>query len=128
MIIPKISQVPIRQPMYVNGVMHQVWIDFFEKLAALTNTDDYIDLIELAQKAAELPSQATQGQQGFAISDLQNQFQQSFLPQIETLNTFDLVPICCIQNEESPPLQAVFLCPEPYIQLAQVTSGAIIHD
>lgn len=114
MFVPKTAQVPIQQGMYVNGVMHQVWIDFFERLASLRSDSDLIDIIELAQKAAELPSQAVQGQQGFDIANLKNQLHP--------------IPIQIPQTEEIPPIQAVFLCPEQSISLAPVPSGDIIHD
>ena len=126
--IPKTSQVPVWQSMYVNGVMHQTWINFFERLAALADVSNLVDLIELAQKAAELPSQAIQAQQGFDIANIQNQFFQENLATIQDVNQFESIPIQISVNDHLPPVQAVFLCPEQYIHLAPVPFGDIIHD
>lgn len=68
--IAKKSQVPIQQQMYINGLMHQVWIDFFERLANLNNEADAISVFELAQLSGELPSVAALGQLGFDIDQL----------------------------------------------------------
>lgn len=68
--IAKKSQVPIQQQMYINGLMHQVWIDFFERLANLNNEADTISVFELAQLSGELPSVATSGQLTFDVAQL----------------------------------------------------------
>lgn len=126
--IPKTSQVPVWQSMYVNGVMHQTWINFFERLAALADVSNLVDLIELAQRAGELPAQAIQGQQGFDIASLQNQISPIHIPWHDTTNFMESIPIMIQQTEEIPPVQAVFLCSEQYIHLAPVPLGDIIHD
>lgn len=126
--IPKTSQVPVWQSMYVNGVMHQTWINFFERLAALADVSNLVDLIELAQKAGELPAQAIQGQQGFDITSIQNQFFQEHLATIQDVNQFESIPIQISVNDYLPPVQAVFLWPEQSISLAPIPSGEIIHD
>lgn len=72
--VPKISQVPIQQTMYVNGLMHQTWVRFFERLSNLRNDADLIDIIELNQVANEMPSQAIQGQFGFDLEAQQQSF------------------------------------------------------
>ena len=38
--IPRVSQVPIIEPMYTNGVMNPTWVRFFEKLASMLNAGD----------------------------------------------------------------------------------------
>lgn len=111
--IPKISHVPIQQPMYFNGVMHQAWVNFFERLATLSNSADMIQLVELAQKVGEqVSSQAVQGQHGFDIATMQH--------------SFEAVPITINQTQELPPLQAVFLCQEqPFSMVGLPPSGVI---
>lgn len=60
--IPRVSQVPIIEPMYTNGVMNPTWVRFFEKLASMLNTGDLADLLILLQLANQLPAQAITGQ------------------------------------------------------------------
>ncbi|WP_151738247.1 hypothetical protein [Acinetobacter junii] len=112
MLIPKVSQVPLQQPMYFNGVMSQVWINFFERLATLKNEADLIDLVELAQKVGELPSQAIQGQQAFDLEQIKNRFELSSLNSTQPNQAFDFIPIQIPVAQEIPPVQAVFLCQE----------------
>lgn len=88
--IPKVSHVPIQQPMYANGLMHQTWVRFFEALASLVDLDDSIDLYELMQRAHELPSQAVQGQQQMQIDQLNNQFMHI---QTQPLTSEQLAPV-----------------------------------
>jgi len=125
--IPKISHVPIQQPIYVNGVMHQVWINFFERLSELKNESNLIDLVELAQRVAEEPSQAIQGQQGFAISTLQNRFELNHIVMQHQDLTFDSVSIPIQQIEILPPIQAVFLCHEQGFERAEVPKNEVIQ-
>lgn len=86
--IAKKSQVPIQQQMYINGLMHQVWIDFFERLANLNNEADAISVFELAQLSGELPSVAALGQLGFDIDQLK---QAHDLFAENTLNTLQVI-------------------------------------
>lgn len=53
--IAKISHVPIREPMYANGVMTTAWILFFEKLAQGADMADFVDLLNVHAKTHELP-------------------------------------------------------------------------
>lgn len=84
--IPKISQVPIIEPMYTNGIMNPVWIRFFEKLASLANTDEVADSLTLMQLANQLPTQAITGQM---LADSQNV-------------SIPIVAIASIQKENIP--------------------------
>lgn len=126
MFIPKISQVPLQQTMYANGVMSQVWIDFFERLATLKNEANLIDLIELAQRVGELPSQAIQGQQGFDLAQIKNKFELSALYFFQPNQAFDFIPIQAPPDYEIPPIQAVFLCPEQSFCAADVPTLEVI--
>lgn len=60
--IAKVSHVPIQQPMFINGVLSQAWIMFFERLAKGIDVSDFVDEIEIAQRSHELPNMAVQGQ------------------------------------------------------------------
>lgn len=60
--IAKVSHVPIQQPMFINGVLSQAWIMFFERLAKGIDVSDFVDEIEIAQRSHELPNMALQGQ------------------------------------------------------------------
>lgn len=126
MLIPKISQVPLQQPMYVNGVMSQVWINFFERLAALKNEADLIDLVELAQRVGELPSQAIQSQQGFDLEKIKNKFELSALYFTQPDQAFDFIPIQIPVAQEIPPVQAVFLCQEQTFPASNVSTLEVI--
>lgn len=60
--IPRVSQVPINEPIYTNGIMNPVWIRFFERLASLMNVSEVADSLDLIQLANQLPTQAVMGQ------------------------------------------------------------------
>lgn len=55
--IPKIHHIPIREPMFINGIMLQAWITFFETLSKTANITDTADPIALAKQ-----NQVLQGQ------------------------------------------------------------------
>ncbi|MFW2011595.1 hypothetical protein [Acinetobacter bereziniae] len=128
MIVPDSTQVPLCEPIYSNGVMSQVWVMFFQKLAKLANNSDANgDILELIQLVHQLPNNAQQAQLGFDLNDIQH--------------SFDSIPIFTQQSEEMPPIQAVFLCSEQPLPLSHVTnlsrhnlpfvalpSSEIIHD
>lgn len=94
------TQVPIREPMYINGQLSQVWYMFFLRLSQVAAVDDQADLAEITQLAHQSPPQATQNQ-----------------------TLLDLSAIDKIQ-----PLQAVFLLPEIHAPLAIVPSSEILND
>lgn len=128
MIVPDSTIVPLYEPIYSNGVISQVWVMFFQKLAKLANnTDANGDILELIQLAHQLPNNAQQAQLGFDLNDIRH--------------TFSSIPIFTLQNEEIPPVQAVFLCSEQILPLSQIhqqneqilpaltlPSSEIIHD
>lgn len=126
MLIPKVLQVPLHQPMYFNGVMSQVWINFFERLATLKNEADLIDLVELAQRVGELPSQAIQSQQGFDFEQIKNKFELSILNSTQPNQAFDFIPIQIPVAQEIPPAQAAFLCQEQLLGAVNVPTLEVI--
>lgn len=89
MLIPRISQVPIREPMYIDGVMTPTWLRFFEQLAALINTGGVADYVTLAQLANQMPTQAITGQM---LLDQQQPFG-AVAVSLPTETAFDLVPV-----------------------------------
>lgn len=108
------TQVPIQEPMYINGQLSQVWLMFFLRLSQVVSVDDQADLAEITQIAHQAPTQATQGQILFDIGvlkDMQPLIQQQ-----------------TIQSETLQPLQAVFLLPEFHAPLAIVPSSEILND
>ena len=97
------TQVPIQEPMYINGQLSQVWLMFFLRLSQVASVDDQVDLTEITQMVHQLPAQATQGQilmDVSALKDMQPLIQQQ-----------------TIQSEIPQPLQAVFLHPDQYVPL-----------
>lgn len=128
MIVPDSTQVPLFEPIYSNGVMSQVWVMFFQKLAKLANNADANgDILELIQLVHQLPSNALQTQLGFELNEIKN--------------SFSFIPIYSHQTEEIPPIQAVFLCSEQPLPLSHLPnlsqhtlpfvtlpSSEIIHD
>ena len=128
MIVSNSTQVPLYEPIYSNGVISQVWVMFFQKLAKLANnTDANGDILELIQLANQLPTNAHLAQQGFDIAEMQN--------------VFTTVPIHQNHTEEMPPVLAVFLCDQEIMPLCAtpmsvelvlpvvtLPSSEIIHD
>ena len=128
MIVPDSTQVPLYEPIYSNGVISQVWVMFFLKLAKLANnTDASGDIFELTQLANQLPNNAQQTQLDFELNELKK--------------SFGFIPIYSQQTEEMPPIQAAFLCSEQILPLSQIylqnehilpaltlPSSEIIHD
>lgn len=126
--VPDTTQVPLYEPIYANGVLSNVWMMFFQKLARLSNNADANgDILELIQLSNQLPSNAQQAQQGADIVDLQN--------------VFSSIPIHQSQNIEIPPVMAVFLChdeimplcamqtfSDPVFPFLNLPSSEIIHD
>ena len=105
------TQVPIQEPMYVNGHLSQVWHMFFYRLSKVASTDDQVDLTDITKLAHQLPAQATQGQMLIDLSALKG-----------------VQPLMCQQPdkcETHQPLQAVFLCPDSY---APLTNTHIAHQ
>lgn len=94
------TQVPIQEPMYINGQLSQVWYMFFLRLSQVASVDDQADLAEITQMAHQLPPQAIQNQ-----------------------TLLDLSAI-----DQMQPLQAVFLSPESHAPLAIVPSSEILND
>lgn len=85
--IAKVSHVPIQQPMFINGVLSQAWIMFFERLAKGIDVSDFIDELEIAQRSHELPNMALQGQNTLNIEQ-----QLAILPMVNlpSLNMYQL--------------------------------------
>ena len=94
------TQVPIQEPMYINGQLSQVWLMFFLRLSQVVSVDDQVDLTEITQMAHQLPPQAIQNQ---TLLDL---------------NAID----------QMQPLQAVFLLPKLPAPLAIMPSSEILND
>lgn len=97
------TQVPIQEPMYVNGHLSQVWHMFFYRLSKVASTDDQVDLTDITQLAHQLPTQATQGQMLIDIGVLKE--------------SPPLMQPQAHQKEIPQPLQAVFLHPDQYAPL-----------
>ena len=95
------TQVPIQEPMYINGQLSQVWLMFFLRLSQVASVDDQADLTEITQMAHQLPPQAIQNQALLDLSAIKDQIQ---------------------------PLQAVFLPPELHAPLAVMPSSEILND
>lgn len=114
MLVPDSTQVPLYEPMYIDGHLSNVWAMFFQKLAELANNADISDLLELMQLASQLPSNAQQAQDGFDIAELKN--------------TFSAVPIHINQSTEIPPITAVFLCQSETMPLVAIPPSEVIHD
>lgn len=107
MIVPDSTQVPLQEPIYLNGVLTQVWVMFFQKLAKLANNADANgDLLELIQLVHQLPSNALQTQLSFELNEIKN--------------SFSHIPIYSHQSEEIPSIQAVFLCSEQLLPLCNI--------
>ena len=108
------TQVPIQEPMYVNGHLSQVWHMFFLRLSQVVSIDDQADLVEITQIAHQLPPQATQNQMLLDLNIIKGSLGTVSIPQIP--------------QEYIQPLQAVFLPPELHAPLAVMPSSEILND
>ena len=97
------TQVPIQEPMYVNGHLSQVWHMFFYRLSKVASTDDQVDLTDITQLAHQLPPQAMQNQMLLDLNVIKGSLGTVSIPQIP--------------QEYIQPLQAVFLHPDQYAPL-----------
>lgn len=121
------TQVPIQEPMYVNGHLSQVWHMFFYQLSRVASIDNEVDLTDITQLTHQLPPQAIQGQMLIDLALLRGHNS----PIVQQLD----------QKESQQPLQAVFLCPDQPTPLANISinnqtftpvaslqSSEVIHD
>ena len=108
------TQVPIQEPMYINGQLSQVWLMFFLRLSQVASVDDAVDLTNITQLAHQAPTQATQGQMLIDIGVLKE--------------SPPLMQQQAHQKEIPQPLQAVFLLPEFHAPLAIMPSSEILND
>ena len=97
------TQVPLQEPMYINGQLSQVWHMFFLRLSQVVSVDDQADLTEITQIAHQLPSQAIQNQTLLDLSAIKNELY--------------VAPIQQATQDQIQPLQAVFLHPDQYAPL-----------
>lgn len=100
------TQVPLQEPMYINGQLSQVWHMFFLRLSRVAAVDDGVDLTNITQLAHQAPTQATQGQMLIDMGVLKE--------------SPPLMQQQAHQKEIPQPLQAVFLHPDQYAPLANI--------
>lgn len=76
------TQVPIQEPLYVNGHLSQVWHMFFLRLSQVVSIDDQTDLAEITQIVHQLPAQATQNQMLLDLNVIKGSLGTVSIPQI----------------------------------------------
>ena len=108
------TQVPLQEPMYINGQLSQVWHMFFLRLSQVAAVDDQADLTEITQLVHQSPPQAIQNQTLLDLSAIKDELY--------------VVPIQQATQDQIQPLQAVFLLPEFHAPLAIVPSSEILND
>lgn len=108
------TQVPIQEPMYVNGHLSQVWHMFFLRLSQVVSIDDQADLTEITQIAHQLPTQAIQNQMLLDVGVIKN--------------NSSMVLVSQPPQDQIHPLQAVFLHPESHAPLVVMPSSEILND
>lgn len=59
--IAKIYNIPIREPMFINGIMSQAWVAFFESLGNTANIVQATDPTAIGQKYQDLQAQIAFG-------------------------------------------------------------------
>ncbi|WP_104488841.1 hypothetical protein [Acinetobacter indicus] len=134
------TQVPIQEPIYVNGHISQVWLMFFMRLSKIASFGDAVDLRDITLLAHQLPTQASQGQMQFDIDSIKG----TQIPiQHESIRQTTPHPVMQIQIQPMhiQPLQAVFLCPDfllpildtqlqqqEKIQVINLPTSEVIHD
>lgn len=90
--IAKVSHVPIQQLMFINGVLSQAWVMFFEQLAKGIDVSDFVDEIEIAQRSHELPNMALHGQNALNIEQQLSVLAMVSVPSVH-FNHLDLVAV-----------------------------------
>ena len=108
------TQVPIQEPMYINGQLSQVWLMFFLRLSQVVSVDDQADLTEITQMAHQLPPKAIQNQTLLDLSAIKDEFY--------------AVPMQQATQDQIQPLQAVFLLPKLPAPLAIILLSVIFND
>ena len=108
------TQVPLQEPMYINGQLSRVWHMFFLRLSQVAAVDDQADLTEITQLVHQSPPQAIQNQTLLDLSAIKDELY--------------VVPIQQATQDQIQPLQAVFLLPEFHAPLAIVPSSEILND
>ena len=68
--IPKINQIPLSQPMYVNGQLHQTWINFFEQMGRVADVNGVYSISEMYKSLNTLSDQFDKQDQ--RINELQD--------------------------------------------------------
>lgn len=123
--IPKSVQLPLYEPMYVNGQLSQVWAMFFESLVGLLNNETIADLIELLQLSSQLQNQAITGQASIDTAAMQ-----SIVSLIAASISLDppipLITQHSIETLEAPALQQVFLCQQFSVDPVQINNIGVI--
>lgn len=123
--IPKSVQLPLYEPMYVNGQLSQVWAMFFESLVGLLNNETIADLIEVLQLSSQLPSQASIGQNSIDLLALQN----NIVALSSILESDPPIPLAIqhsLESVEIPALQQVFLCQQFGVDPVQINNIGVI--
>lgn len=123
--IPKSVQLPLYEPMYVNGQLSQTWAMFFDSLVGLLNNETIADLIELLQLSSQLQNQAGTGQTSIDIVDLQNGVA-TVAAHMSTDVPIPLATQLGTESVEIPALQQVFLCPQIAVDLTQIIETGVI--
>lgn len=122
---PQTIQLPLYEPMYINGHLSPVWASFFDSIIALLNASQLADLITLMQLASQLPDQSKQGQTALDMAHLADQFSSVIANQSDQAQ-LGVIPITQQQNIELQPLQAVFLCANESLTQVSVPQFEVI--
>lgn len=96
--VPKIYHIPIREPMFINGVMSPVWVMFFENLTKTANITAEADLITLAQKQDQIEFGALVGM--VALQNLLGDSDVLSIVQVGQEMAFCGLPLVAINNVE----------------------------
>lgn len=90
MTIPRINQIPLNQPMYVNGQLHQTWIDFFQKVGAVADETGVYSLSAMNDAIGNIQVDVASIKQSIQVINLKiNSIQDTILGIENRLNTLE---------------------------------------
>lgn len=114
-----VMQLPLYEPIYINGQMTQTWAMFFQNLVNISNQIKNQNLADLIKLANQLPDQSKQGQSAL---DFDNLSQLTARIAVHIHDESVVSPVsqgCDYPNNDFMPHQAVFLCQDFSVDIVQ---------
>lgn len=121
------TQVPIQEPIYVNGHISQVWLMFFMRLARMASFGDAVDLRDITLLAHQLPTQASQGQMLIDLGVLKD-IQPLLHQQVNTDEMHQPLHAVFLPFELHAPLTNTHITQQVFTPTINLPTGEVLHD